>query len=78
MLSSKGQANDGNAKQQAKNKMGDGNPDAATNDPDDIGKSQQAAPAGTIINHFSAKGPKHEFCKFKTLQSEWNANDGDA
>ena len=78
MLSAKGYAYDGDTKKKSKKKMGHGDPEAAKDDPDDIGESLQTAAGWTAVDYFSSKGPQHEVREFKTLQSERNSNDGTA
>ena len=78
MLAGKGNADDSKEQQDAKNDVGQGNPDAATKNPDNI--KQQADAAGSLRGayHLLAKRPECKHPQLKTLQPERNANDSEA
>ncbi len=76
MLPPERHTNDGEAKQHPEKEVRSSNPDSATKNPDNIGKCLQTAATCIAVDHFSSEWPQHKFGKFKTLQSEGNADDG--
>lgn len=78
MLLAKRDADNGEAKQQAKNEMREGRPPAAANEPDDIGRQGKAAQVVGTADYFLAKWPEHQQRQFETLQAKGDAYNGKA
>lgn len=77
MLPAKGNADNGDTKQQPEEKMSKGDPDAAAKDPNDIEEGGDAAGRTGYIAHLAAKGPEGEQADLKTLQPKWDTDNGD-
>jgi len=58
--------------------MADGDPKAATDDPDDVHEQVEATGTCGIAHHLFPKGPECQDTELEALQPEGNAYDGKA
>lgn len=77
MLPAKGNADNGNAKQQSEEQMSQCDPDATAKDPDDIEEGGYAAGRPRYISYLAAKGPEGEQADLKTLKAKRDTDNGD-
>lgn len=78
MLLRKRNTDDGDEEQEPKYNMGDGDPEAAAKNPDDVEYQAQAAAVLRSAYYLLPEGPECKKTKLETLQSERNADDGEA
>ena len=76
MLPSKRYANDGDAKENPKKQVGEGNPDAADKNPDDIHQDAEATARAIRRPNLATERPEGEDGKFQRLDAERYADDG--
>ena len=74
MLPAERNADEGDAKQQTEEKMGQANPKTANANPNHIHNHAQASARIPIIRHLTAKRPQSKHSQFKGLQAERNTN----
>jgi hypothetical protein len=67
MLPGKGNTNDGDKQQQAKNNMGNSGTQTAAEQPDNIEQQRQATAVSRTAGNGFAKGPQYQTGQFKTL-----------
>ena len=77
MHQAKGDANDGDAEQEAVEEMGETNDDAAYDEPQHIHEDAQTAGLRWHPFHVFAEGPDGEYAELYALQAEGDADDGD-
>lgn len=58
--------------------MGKGNPKSSKEQPDDVHDGGKATCVGRSICNADTKGGQTNKCKFETLESKGNTNDGEA
>ena len=73
---SKRDANDGDAKYETVEDVGEPYPDAANDEPQDIHEDAQTAWLRWLPFHFRAERPDGQHTQFQTLQAEGDADDG--
>jgi hypothetical protein len=75
MLARKGNADDGDKKNQTEYDMRDGDPDTGENEPEYVKDQVEATGASLCAYRHPAKRPKHKSREFKALQTERDADD---
>ena len=70
-----GDANDGDAENEAVENMGEPNPDATHEEPQHIHEYAQTAWLRWFPLHLCTERPDGQHTKFHALQAEWNADD---
>ena len=78
MLEAPGDADDGDAEDEAEKKMADGDFPPATENPDEIHHRGEAARLARTIDEFVAEGPHRVGTQLEQLDAERDADDGDA
>ena len=78
MLETERDADYGQAADDSEPYMQQGDFDAAEDDPDDVHCNGKTAGVVRSGGHFMSERPEGESCYLEQLQSEWNADDGDA
>ena len=73
---SPGDADDGDAEQQAVENVGEANPDASYEEPQHVHEHAQTARLRWFPLHLRAEGPDGQHAQLHTLQAEWDADDG--
>ena len=73
---SPGDADDGDAEQQAVEDMGETDPDAAHEEPQHIHEHAQTARLRLLPLHLRAERPDGQHAQLHALQAEWDADDG--
>ena len=73
---SKGDANDGDAENEAVENMGEPDPDAAHEEPQHVHEYAQTAGLRWLPLYFRAERPDGQHTQLHALQTEWDADDG--
>lgn len=76
MLLAEGDADDGDVEEQSEEDMGEPDPHASHEEPDDVHQGVEASTGG-LLHDLRAKGPQGKHAQFQRLQSEGDADDGD-
>jgi hypothetical protein len=78
VLNGKGNADNGNGTQAGKYQVGNGNPDSSEANPENIHYQRKTAGGTGPVFQLFAEGQQRYACQLETLQSEGNANNGEA